>query len=188
MVRALRRSPRGRAAAAASRSRRRPAAPGRRPADGRRAPSRPGPTRPRTRGLPRDHGDGRAALPGRGPRPRRRDREDLVSDRARRPAMWRSLGPPGVVVAGGEVACIRRTRQEGTAPEITVEPFRPLVAAHRPARDEEAARAGRRACGCRSGEASPTLGGRTFLRALFPADRDPWSSRALRTSRRAGLQ
>ncbi|MEN3302950.1 MAG: hypothetical protein V7633_5008 [Pseudonocardia sp.] len=117
-----------------------------------------------------------------------RDREALVPDRARRSAVWRSLGPPGVVVAGGEAAGTRRARQQGTAPEITVEPFRPLVAADRPALDEETGRAGRRACGCRSGEASPTLGGRTFLRVLLPADRDPWSSRALRTSRRAGLQ
>ena len=102
-----------------------------------------------------------------------RDREVLVPDRARRCAVWRWLGPPGVVVAGGEVAGTWPTRQKGSALEITVEPFRPLAAADRPALDERkpgvsAGRAGRCVCGCRSGEASPTLGGRTFLRVLLP--------------------
>jgi hypothetical protein len=55
----------------------------------------------------------------------------------------RSLGPPGVVVAGGEVAGTWPTRQKGSALEITVEPFRPLAAADRPALDEEAGRLGR---------------------------------------------
>ncbi|WP_366889129.1 crosslink repair DNA glycosylase YcaQ family protein [Pseudonocardia sp.] len=72
-----------------------------------------------------------------------RDREVLVPDRARRCAVWRSLGPPGVVVAGGEVAGTWPTRQKGSALEITVEPFRPLAAADRPALDEEAGRIGR---------------------------------------------
>ncbi|MCW0216607.1 MAG: winged helix DNA-binding domain-containing protein [Pseudonocardia sp.] len=69
-----------------------------------------------------------------------RDREVLVPDKARRSAVWRSIGQPGVVLVGGEVVGTWRTRQQGRRLEITVEPFRTLHPAERSALDADAER------------------------------------------------
>ena len=52
-----------------------------------------------------------------------RDRATLVEDSARRSAVWPVLGPPGVLLAGGEVAGIWRTRMSGSALTITLQPW-----------------------------------------------------------------
>ncbi|HEV7469377.1 MAG TPA: crosslink repair DNA glycosylase YcaQ family protein [Pseudonocardia sp.] len=119
-----------------------------------------------------------------------RDGEVLVPDRARRCAVWRWLGPPGVVVAGGEVAGTWPTRQKGSALEITIEPFPPRTV-RRSTSGSRASRPDARGGAC--ADAGPVR--RALHSADVPSsgfcsrgDRDPWSSRALRTSRRAGLQ
>ncbi|MCO1653737.1 DNA glycosylase AlkZ-like family protein [Pseudonocardia humida] len=55
-----------------------------------------------------------------------RDREVLVPDPAHRKALWPSLGAPGAVLAGADVAGAWRTRKRGKRLALTVQPFRAL--------------------------------------------------------------
>jgi hypothetical protein len=69
-----------------------------------------------------------------------RDRELIVPDAALRKRIWRVLGGPGTVLAGGEVAGVWRAAKKGRKLVVTVEPLDELAAS---ARDELAAEAAR---------------------------------------------
>jgi hypothetical protein len=69
-----------------------------------------------------------------------RDREVLVSDPARRKALWPVIGRPGAVVAAGEVLAQWRPRTSGKSLRLAVEPWRKLKAAERAAIGEQAER------------------------------------------------
>lgn len=55
-----------------------------------------------------------------------RDRELLVPDGKRRKELWRMIGNPGAVLAGGEIVGMWRTKASGRKLDLTVEPFEPL--------------------------------------------------------------
>jgi hypothetical protein len=69
-----------------------------------------------------------------------RDRETIVADGARRKELWRILGRPGAVLAGGELAGLWRPRKAGKALTVTVEPWGRVTAAARGAVQEQAER------------------------------------------------
>ncbi len=69
-----------------------------------------------------------------------RDRETIVADGARRKQLWRTLGRPGAVLAGGELAGLWRPRKAGRALTVTVEPWGRVTAAVRGAVQEQAER------------------------------------------------
>ncbi len=69
-----------------------------------------------------------------------RDRETLVADGARRKELWRVLGRPGAVLAGGAVAGLWRPRKAGKALTVAVEPWVPVTAALRSAVGDQAER------------------------------------------------
>ncbi|MGH3329403.1 MAG: DNA glycosylase AlkZ-like family protein [Streptomycetales bacterium] len=80
-------------------------------------------------------------LPPSDPYLQARDRDLLVPDRARQKAVWRILGNPGAVLAGGEIAGVWRARGAGKARlEITVQAFGRASAALRAAIGAEAER------------------------------------------------
>lgn len=60
-----------------------------------------------------------------------RDRDLLVPDPARRRAIWRPIGSPGVLLVDGEAAGTWRARAQGKRLAVTVEPFAPLTRAVR---------------------------------------------------------
>ncbi|MGH9138480.1 MAG: DNA glycosylase AlkZ-like family protein, partial [Acidimicrobiales bacterium] len=55
-----------------------------------------------------------------------RDRETLVADEQRRKDLWRALGRPGAVIAGGDVLGTWRPRTSGRRLTISVEPWAQL--------------------------------------------------------------
>ena len=57
-----------------------------------------------------------------------RDRELLTADAALRKRIWTSLGGPGTVIAGGEIAGTWRPAKKGRKLVVTVEPVRDLSA------------------------------------------------------------
>jgi hypothetical protein len=69
-----------------------------------------------------------------------RDRALLVPDGARRKEIWRILGNPGVLLAGGEVAGTWRAKTSGGRLEIAISAFAPLSRATRTAAESEAER------------------------------------------------
>jgi Winged helix DNA-binding domain len=84
--------------------------------------------------------DGTRLLPNLDPLGAARDRELLVPDPAARKRVWTSLGGPGMVLAGGEVAGLWRSARKGKRLAVTVEPLRRLSAATREALAGEAER------------------------------------------------
>ena len=63
-------------------------------------------------------------LPPSDPYLQARDRDLLVGDKARRKAVWRILGNPGVVLVGSEIVAVWRARAAGKARvDVTVQPF-----------------------------------------------------------------
>lgn len=86
-------------------------------------------------------GDVVRLLPPSDPFLQARDRDLLVPERARQKAVWRILGNPGAVLAGGEVAGVWRARAAGKGRlELTVQPFEGVPAARRGAIEVEAER------------------------------------------------
>lgn len=80
-------------------------------------------------------------LPAYDPFVQSRDRDVLVPDRQRQKEVWRILGNPGVVVAGGEVAGTWRAKAgRKRALEVTVTPFDKLTKRARAAIETEAER------------------------------------------------
>ncbi|MGQ0841796.1 DNA glycosylase AlkZ-like family protein [Actinokineospora sp.] len=69
-----------------------------------------------------------------------RDRELLVPDAARRKELWRMIGNPGAVLAGGEIVGTWRTKAAGRRLDLTVTSFHRLPAATRTDIDTEAQR------------------------------------------------
>lgn len=69
-----------------------------------------------------------------------RDRALIVPDKTRHKTLWPVLGRPGVVLAGGEVAGVWRTRTSGTKLTVTVEPFGSVPRRTWSAVEDEAAR------------------------------------------------
>ncbi|WP_106397879.1 DNA glycosylase AlkZ-like family protein [Actinocorallia populi] len=55
-----------------------------------------------------------------------RDRPMLVPEKAREKQVWRTLGSPGAVLLGGELAGTWRTRLQGKRLDLTVTAFEPL--------------------------------------------------------------
>lgn len=73
-----------------------------------------------------------------------RDREFLVPDRARRKAIWRPIGSPGVVLVDGEIRGIWRARATPRDTlAVSVEPFEPLSVRTRDELEAEAQRLAR---------------------------------------------
>ncbi|MFD4196145.1 DNA glycosylase AlkZ-like family protein [Amycolatopsis thermoflava] len=73
-----------------------------------------------------------------------RDRAVLVPDRARQKEVWKILGNPGALLAGGEVAGVWRTKGSGRKRlDFTITAFDPLPPATRKAAEEEAERVAR---------------------------------------------
>ncbi|OXM68313.1 MULTISPECIES: winged helix DNA-binding domain-containing protein [Amycolatopsis] len=73
-----------------------------------------------------------------------RDRAVLVPDRARQKEVWRILGNPGALLAGGEVAGVWRAKGSGRKRlDFTITAFDPLPPAARTAVEEEAERVAR---------------------------------------------
>ncbi|HEY5855970.1 MAG TPA: crosslink repair DNA glycosylase YcaQ family protein [Aldersonia sp.] len=68
-----------------------------------------------------------------------RDRDTLVDDRTKAKELWRTIGRPGAVVAGGEVVGIWRPRQSGGALKLLATPWRKWSKSLRGAVDEQAA-------------------------------------------------
>lgn len=68
-----------------------------------------------------------------------RDREVIVPDKAHRKDLWRILGNPGAVLAGGEIVGTWRAKSTTKKTTITVSPFAKLGKATTAAIDEEAA-------------------------------------------------
>src|SRR5262245_45190678 len=60
-----------------------------------------------------------------------RDRELRVADEARRKDVWRVLGRPGAIVAGGEVIGTWRPQASGTKLAVRIEPWGRLAAKDR---------------------------------------------------------
>ncbi len=54
------------------------------------------------------------------------DRATLVADKKRHSQVWRAIGNPGVVLAGGEVAGVWRPQKKGQRLLLTIEPFQVL--------------------------------------------------------------
>lgn len=69
-----------------------------------------------------------------------RDRDVLVPDRAHQKELWKMIGNPGALLAGGEVAGGWRTKSAGRRLEVTVSPFWPLPEQDRAAAEAEAER------------------------------------------------
>lgn len=69
-----------------------------------------------------------------------RDRELLVADQARQKDLWRVLGRPGGIVAGGEVIGTWRPRASGRRLAVRIEPWKSLRARDRALVEEEAER------------------------------------------------
>ncbi|WP_436498080.1 winged helix DNA-binding domain-containing protein [Actinokineospora sp. HUAS TT18] len=67
-----------------------------------------------------------------------RDRDLLVPDPAHRKALWRIIGNPGAVLAGGEIVGTWRAKAGGRKLAITVEPFTKLTRATQKAAETEA--------------------------------------------------
>lgn len=67
-----------------------------------------------------------------------RDREVIVPDKAHRKDLWRILGNPGAVLAGGEIAGSWRAKSTTKKTTITVSPYIPLDKATKAAITEEA--------------------------------------------------
>ena len=84
--------------------------------------------------------NGARLLPNLDPLGAARDRDLLVSDPAARKRIWTSLGGPGMVLAGGEVAGLWRSARKGKRLVVTVEPLRKLSGARRDAVAAEAER------------------------------------------------
>ncbi|MEU8243963.1 crosslink repair DNA glycosylase YcaQ family protein [Actinoplanes missouriensis] len=83
-------------------------------------------------------------LPGMDPLLQARDRDLLVPERAVQKEVWRSLGNPGVLLVGSEIAGVWRARLVGRKRvDLTVTAFSGLTAAHRRQADEEAAQVAR---------------------------------------------
>lgn len=69
-----------------------------------------------------------------------RDRDVLLPDRGLHQQVWRTLGNPGVLLTGGEIAGTWRAKLTGRRLDLTVSGFGPLPAAVRPAIGQEAQR------------------------------------------------
>ena len=67
-----------------------------------------------------------------------RDRDTLVDDRTRAKDLWRTIGRPGAVVAGGEVVGTWRPRQQGGALTVRATPWRTWSKPLRAGIDEQA--------------------------------------------------
>ena len=67
-----------------------------------------------------------------------RDRDTLVEDRARAKELWRTIGRPGAIVAGGEVVGIWRPRQSGGALKLLATPWQSWSKPLRTAVEEQA--------------------------------------------------
>lgn len=67
-------------------------------------------------------------LPPHDPFLQMRDRETLIADGALRARVWRMVGSPGVLLAGGQVAATWRSRRQGRRLALSLEPFAPLPA------------------------------------------------------------
>ncbi|MGO4204735.1 winged helix DNA-binding domain-containing protein [Rhodococcus sp. TAF43] len=68
-----------------------------------------------------------------------KDRELLVSDEARRKALWPTLGRPGAIAIGGEIVGLWRPRTSGKKLSIEVTPWEKLSKSDRRSLDEQAA-------------------------------------------------
>ena len=71
-------------------------------------------------------GDGLRLVPGLDPYLAQRDRHRLVPDAEVRRRLWRPIGNPGAVLAGGEVIGLWRAAKKGAKLAITVEEIEPL--------------------------------------------------------------
>ncbi|MEU6643656.1 winged helix DNA-binding domain-containing protein [Saccharomonospora sp. NPDC046836] len=69
-----------------------------------------------------------------------RDRAVLVPDKTHQKELWKIIGNPGALLAGGEVAGVWRTRSAGKRLEFQVTALLPLGKAARAATDDEAHR------------------------------------------------
>ncbi|MFD9963738.1 winged helix DNA-binding domain-containing protein [Amycolatopsis sp. NPDC058986] len=69
-----------------------------------------------------------------------RDKAVLVPDPARQKEVWKMLGNPGVLLAGGEIAGTWRTKSAGKRLAFTITAFDPLHPAARDAAEAEATR------------------------------------------------
>ena len=69
-----------------------------------------------------------------------RDRTVLVSDEARRKALWPVIGRPGAVVANGDVLALWRPRTSGHRLRLAIEPWTRLTKPLRAALEEQAER------------------------------------------------
>ena len=69
-----------------------------------------------------------------------RDRELLVADEARRKDLWRVLGRPGAIVAGGEILGTWRPRSSGRRLTVRIEPWGSLTSGDRASVGEQAER------------------------------------------------
>ncbi|WP_430331541.1 winged helix DNA-binding domain-containing protein [Rhodococcus sp. ACT016] len=67
-----------------------------------------------------------------------KDRELLVSDEARRKALWPTLGRPGAIAVGGEIAGLWRPRTSGKKLTVEVTPWTAMSKAVRAGVDAEA--------------------------------------------------
>jgi len=79
-------------------------------------------------------------LPPSDPLLQARDRRTLVPDEGCHKQVWRILGNPGVLLAGGEIAATWRAKASGRRLDVTVEPLLPLGPADRAAVEDEATR------------------------------------------------
>jgi len=79
-------------------------------------------------------------LPPSDPLLQARDRRTLVPDEGCHKQVWRILGNPGVLLAGGEIVATWRAKASGRRLDVTVEPLLPLRPVDRAATEDEATR------------------------------------------------
>ena len=78
-------------------------------------------------------------LPPRDPYTQMRDRDTIVAERHQQ-EVWRTVGDPGAVLAGGEITGTWRPRKRGRKLTITISTFGPLPARNEKQLQDEAER------------------------------------------------